>query len=168
MAETFKQYLQRLNGYLGKRDPLQVQQATPRRLARLLRGVPQKKLRRRPARGKWSAAEIVAHLSDTEIAMAWRLRQMLGSPGVRLEAFDQDDWARALKSSRKDARTSLALFKTMRESNLTVLRSVPRRKWKSCYGMHAERGRETVAAVVRLYAGHDLNHLGQIERLLKR
>jgi hypothetical protein len=32
--------------------------------------------------------------------------------------------------------------------------------------MHAERGRETVTHLIRLYAGHDLNHLGQIERIV--
>jgi hypothetical protein len=34
------------------------------------------------------------------------------------------------------------------------------------YGMHAERGRETVRHLLALYAGHDRNHLAQIERLL--
>jgi hypothetical protein len=33
-------------------------------------------------------------------------------------------------------------------------------------GMHAERGRESVEHLTRMYAGHDLNHLAQIERLL--
>jgi len=32
--------------------------------------------------------------------------------------------------------------------------------------MHAERGRETITHLLRLYAGHDLNHLSQIESLL--
>jgi hypothetical protein len=32
--------------------------------------------------------------------------------------------------------------------------------------MHSERGEETVQHIARMYAGHDLNHLGQIERIL--
>jgi hypothetical protein len=32
--------------------------------------------------------------------------------------------------------------------------------------MHAERGKETIEQVVRLLAGHDLNHLRQIEKIL--
>ena len=31
--------------------------------------------------------------------------------------------------------------------------------------MHQERGKETVARVTEMFAGHDLNHLKQIERL---
>jgi hypothetical protein len=33
--------------------------------------------------------------------------------------------------------------------------------------MHAERGKETIEHLVRLYAGHDLNHLSQIEAMLR-
>jgi hypothetical protein len=33
--------------------------------------------------------------------------------------------------------------------------------------MHAERGEESIEHIARMYAGHDLNHLGQIERILK-
>jgi hypothetical protein len=33
--------------------------------------------------------------------------------------------------------------------------------------VHSERGEETVAHLIRLYAGHDLLHLRQIERIKK-
>ena len=33
-------------------------------------------------------------------------------------------------------------------------------------GVHAERGQETVRHLLRLYAGHDVNHLQQVVRLL--
>jgi hypothetical protein len=32
--------------------------------------------------------------------------------------------------------------------------------------MHSERDQETVEHIVRLIAGHDLNHLHQVERIL--
>jgi len=32
--------------------------------------------------------------------------------------------------------------------------------------MHSERGQETIELIVRMYAGHDINHLQQIERIL--
>jgi hypothetical protein len=34
------------------------------------------------------------------------------------------------------------------------------------FGVHAERGKESVRHLISLYAGHDLNHLAQIERLI--
>ena len=167
MAETFNEYKKRILGYLGKQDPIRVQRATPAKLALLIRGVPRKKLSRRPAPGKWSAIEIVAHLADTEIAMAWRLRMMLERSGVRLQWFDQDKWARKCSYARSDPRKSVGLFRALRESNLALLRSVPRRKWNSCYGIHKVRGRQTVAEFVTLEAAHDLNHLRQVERILR-
>src|SRR5206468_5663668 len=36
------------------------------------------------------------------------------------------------------------------------------------YGVHSERGNESVRRLVRLYSGHDRNHVGQIERLLEQ
>jgi hypothetical protein len=32
--------------------------------------------------------------------------------------------------------------------------------------MHAERGEESLERILRMMAGHDLNHLSQIERIL--
>jgi hypothetical protein len=154
MAETFKQYKQRIFGYLGKQDPLKVWAATPGKLERLFRGVPRKKLRRRPARGKWSATEIVAHLAEIEIV-------------IRIQAMDQDRWAAVGNYNRRDPRKLLRQFRAVREANLDMLKVAGRKRWKN-YGLHEERGRETVAEQLRLYAGHDLNHLRQLKGLLKR
>jgi len=54
----------------------------------------------------------------------------------------------------------------LRDNNLALLESVPRQLWKN-HGMHSERGKETVAHIVRLFAGHDTNHVKQIEQIAK-
>ena len=168
MEETFQKYRKRILGYLGKKDPLRVQRATPEKLARLLRGASLKRLSQRPAPGKWSVVEILAHLADAELALAWRIRTMLARSGTRLLWFDQDKWAAQFHYKRRNPQKSLQLFRALRESNLALLRSVPRRKWKSCFGVHEVRGRQTVADFVVLEAAHDLNHLLQIRRILRR
>ncbi len=56
------------------------------------------------------------------------------------------------------------MFRALRESNLALLKSLPRTKW-GCYGIHATRGKETLKRVVEMFAGHDLNHLQQIIRI---
>ncbi len=96
MAETFEAYRTRVLSYLGDGEPIGVQQATPSQLDRRLRDVAPEKLIRRPAPEKWSIAEIVAHLADAELAMGWRLRNMLANPGVALTWWDQAVWAGAL------------------------------------------------------------------------
>jgi hypothetical protein len=60
----------------------------------------------------------------------------------------------------------LATFRTLREANLALLKSVPRKLWEN-YGVHQERGNESVSHVVHMVAGHDLNHLRQVEAILK-
>ncbi len=88
MAETFEAYRTRVLSYLGDQEPIGVQRATPSQLDRRLRDVAPEELIRRPAPEKWSIAEVVAHLADAELAMGWRLRNMLANPGVALTWWD--------------------------------------------------------------------------------
>ena len=166
MAETFEAYRTRVLSYLGDQDPIGVQQATAFQLESRLRDVATQVLIRRPAPDKWSIAEIVAHLADAELAMGWRLRNMLANPGVALTWWNQDAWAERLGYGQQDTSLSATVFRTLRESNLRLLDSVPRARWVECYGVHEVRGRQTVEEFVRLEAAHDLNHLRQIDRIL--
>jgi len=47
-----------------------------------------------------------------------------------------------------------------------MLKALPKNLWEN-YGMHQERGKETIAHLVRMFAGHDLNHLAQVEKIAK-
>lgn len=166
MQETPQQYIQRILKNSEGQDPLRLQQTAPRKLASLLRGKTKKQLTRRPAPGKWSVGEIIAHLADAEIAISWRLRQILSSNGVSLQAYDQDAWANTFDYARRDPRQSLERYRVLREANLALLKTIPDALWDN-YGMHQERGKESVAHMVRLTAGHDLNHLRQVENIIK-
>ncbi len=166
MQETVQQYIERILSYAEGKDPLRMQQAAPKKLAAMLKGKNRKQLTRRPAPDKWSIAEIVAHLADAEIAIAWRLRQILSTNAVAIQAYDQESWARTFNYAKRDPRASLVNFTTLREANVALLKSVPRKLWEN-YGLHQERGQESISHVVRMVAGHDLNHLQQVENILK-
>ncbi len=165
MIETVPQYMQRILGYAEGQQPLKIQAASAKKLERLLKGMPAAKLRKRPMPDKWSVAEIMAHLADSEIVTSFRLRQILGTPGTAIPAYDQDAWARACRYEKRDARKSLETFRTLREANLALLKSLKPEQWKH-HGMHSERGAETIERLVTLIAGHDLNHTRQIERIV--
>jgi hypothetical protein len=165
MKETPQQYTQRIIGHVEGKQSLAVQAATPKKLERLIKGVSTAKLRKRPAPDKWSVNEILAHLSETEIVGGFRLRLILGAPGTPVPAFDQDAWVISGHYAKRDPRKSLEQFRVVREANLALLKSLTPEQWKH-YGMHAERGQETIEHIVRLYAGHDINHLQQVERIL--
>jgi DinB superfamily len=166
MSETAEQYRHRMLANLKGQKPLKIQSETPRKLARLVQGVPGAKLRKRPAPAKWSVHEILLHLADAEIVIGFRVRMILGAPGTPLAAFDQDVWVEAGNYARRDLGTALAQFTALRAANLALLKSLRPAQWKHA-GMHSERGEESVETIVAMMAGHDLNHIGQIERILK-
>jgi hypothetical protein len=166
MQETPQQYTQRITGYMQGKEPLQVQQETARKLQKLVKPLSKKQLSTRPEPGKWSIAEILAHLVDAEIVGSWRMRLIIGSDGVPIQAFDQDVWAETFDYQGRDPKLSLETFRVLRENNLRMLKVLPKNLWEN-HGMHSERGRETVAHLVKMFAGHDLNHLEQVEKIVK-
>ena len=167
MKETVQEYVQRIQGKLAGQDPLKVQSTTAKKMARLIKSATPARLRKRPAPEKWSPAEIIAHLADAEIVVSWRVRSILGAPGTPIQAFDQDAWFTAGHYPKRDAHKSLEQFRVLRESNLALYKMLAPEQWKH-YGMHAERGEETIERIVQMMAGHDINHLEQVERILAR
>lgn len=167
MTETAQEYTQRLLSYVNGREPLALQTAAPKKLATLLKGRNKKQLGRRPAVDKWSIAEIAAHLADAEIAISWRLRQILGNNAIPIQAYDQDLWANTFQYAKRDPKQSVEMFRVLRAGNIALLKAVPRKLWDN-YGVHQERGNESVNHMVRMVAGHDINHLQQVEQILKK
>jgi len=166
MQETAQQYTQRILGYVAGKNAFKVQSETPKRLAALIKNASPAKSRKRPEADKWSVTEILAHLGDAEIVTAWRIRSILGAPGTPIQAYDQNAWVAAGRYNERNPRECLEVFRAVREANLGVLKRLKPEQWKH-HGMHAERGEETIERILHMMAGHDINHLQQIERILK-
>jgi hypothetical protein len=166
MADA-ERYAARLRSYTEGKDPLAMQENAPELLAKLIEGVADEVLGVRPGPGKWSVVEILAHLADDEIVTSWRYRQMVENSGCALSGFDQNEWARMGKYASKDSRQCLHLFRLLRESNLKMLRDLTSEEWQR-YGMHAERGRMSVQDLARHMAGHDMNHVDQVRKILEK
>ncbi|MFL6303175.1 MAG: DinB family protein [Candidatus Sulfotelmatobacter sp.] len=167
MPETAEQYIGRILGYVEGQDAVKVQRSTAARLKKSIQGLTPKQLKWRSEPAKWSISEIVAHLADAEIVASWRMRSVIGENGITIQPFDQDSWASVFEYRGRDARRSLEIFRILRENNLAMLKEIPRETWNN-YGMHLERGKETIAHLTRMFAGHDTNHVLQIERIVKQ
>ena len=165
MQETPQQYTQRILGYLEGKNPMEILATTPRQIARLIKGVSKKKLAQRPPSNKWSVTEILAHLADTELVYGFRIRLILAASGTPIQNVDQDAWATSSDYAKHDPALSLEALRIARERTVRLLKSLPRESW-DFYGMHSERGKETVTRVVEMMAGHDLNHMMQIRERL--
>jgi hypothetical protein len=109
----------------------------------------------------------MTHLAECEIVFAYRIRKVLEKSGTPIQAFEQDDWQRNAGYLHAQPAMAMELFSILRKNNLALLASLPRRKWKN-YGVHSERGKETIRRIVEMFAGHDINHLRQVQRLLAK
>jgi len=167
MQETAEQYIHRILGYVEGQDALKVQRTTAAKLKKAITGLTPKQLKWRSEPGKWSISEIIAHLADAEIVASWRMRSVIGENGITIQPFDQDAWASVFQYRDRDAKGSLQVFRTLRENNLAMLKEIPRETWEN-YGMHLERGKESIAHLTRMFAGHDTNHVLQVEGIAKR
>jgi hypothetical protein len=165
LKETIEEYLRRIKGHLAGQNPLKVLPATAKKLGRFIQGVSASKLRKRPAPDKWSAGEILAHMGDTEMVLGWRIWQIPASPGTPIQAFDQDVWALTGCYEKRNPRKSLEQFRVVRDANLVFLKSLTPKQWKQ-HGIHAERGVVTIEELIGWIAGHDINHLKQVDRIV--
>ena len=163
---TPAEYKARILSFVEGKDPLEVQRQTPELLAQLIDGVSDSRLRQRPDPTKWSVAELLAHLADAEIGCSWRYRQMIEHDGCPLSPYDQELWNALGANASRSPSESLQLFRLLRENNLRMFDRLTPEQWDR-YGMHAERGRMAVRDLMQQIAGHDLNHLEQIEKILK-
>jgi hypothetical protein len=143
---------------------MEILEATPRRIAHLIQGVSTKELSHRPALDKWSVTEILAHLADSELVYGFRIRVILEASGTPIQGIDQDLWARFSDYAKHDPVLSLEALRFNRQRLVLLLKSLPPESW-DLYGIHSERGKETVSRVVEMLAGHDINHLMQIEAM---
>ena len=157
------EYRERLLGLLGKDDPFVVLADTPRLVVDLMGRIGEEGLSQQLAPGKWTAREIFAHLTDVEQGTGFRIRQIATSPpGHVIQPFDQDLWAKPYHSL--PARAAVRAFTSLRSWNLFYYRSISAED-RAKVGMHPERGEESVDILIRMQAGHDRNHLAQLEAI---
>ncbi len=159
-------YAKRILSNVIDKNPLKIFAKTPHDLKRLTDGLSRKQLWTPRGKGMWSIAQIVSHLCDAEIALSYRLRMAIAQSGSALQAYDQDTWAAALYYEKADCMQQVNLFSVLRVANASLLKHLSPKEWQH-YGMHQERGKETVERMVQMLAGHDINHLRQIKTIRK-
>ena len=168
ITPEIRAYVRKIDAFRAGREPIALMKTAPGKIARAVAGLRADQMRRKPARGKWSIIEILSHLNDTEVVYGYRYRMALAESGSPIQGYDQVAWVEKLRHRRGNAKRLLEQIRTARQANLEMLRQVPRREWAKRYGIHSERGRETVLRTVQLIAGHDLNHLSQIQATRKK
>lgn len=163
-AEQATAYTTAVLDLLGARNPLEVLDHTASALRVSIDGLTQQQLSEPEAPGKWSVRQVLQHLADSELVWGYRLRMVLAHDRPELTGYDQDLWSERLRYDQADADESVRDFSFLRRANLRLLRRASAEDLKRV-GVHAERGEESVERMMRLYAGHDLLHLRQLDRI---
>jgi hypothetical protein len=159
-------YVRALLEVLGDAEPMAVLAELPAALASLTRGVPRRTLGTPEAPGKWSMIDVIQHLADSEIVLGYRLRMALAHDEPPLQGFDQDLWAARLHYRDASLGSALSQLRPLRAANLRLVRSLDEGELQRA-AVHAERGRTSVAEMLRLAAAHDLVHRRQIARIAR-
>jgi hypothetical protein len=149
---------------LGEHDPIESLRKAPKRLRKVLKGLSKKQLTRRSVEGKWSIKEVLAHLADGEVVLGARMRMVASMERPVLVGYDQDAFVRELRYDDVEPEQLLENFAAVRAINVAMLERLPD-EVLARVGVHSERGDESLATMVFMYAGHDRLHEEQIERL---
>jgi hypothetical protein len=151
--------------FIDGKDPIQMLERTPRLISDLAQEIGEAGFEKTYAPGKWSGRFILAHLADCEVAFGFRWRQVAYSPGIPVQPFDQDAWAK--NYSKLEAKWALGAFITARLWNIEFLKSLPSGTLANT-AIHPELGELSLQNMIEIAAGHDVNHLEQLEALVSR
>ena len=158
-------YRQRVLGFLGGQDPLEVLGRTADTLEGIVREQGRKRLQVRPIEGKWTPNEVIGHLCDCEWVYGYRARLILCEENPVILGMDQDRWVAGQRYNEADPVALAGQFRQLRAHNLPLWRGLTPRDLERT-GQHNERGPESLVLLRTLMAGHDLLHLDQLKRLL--
>ncbi|HEV2274665.1 MAG TPA: DinB family protein [Acidobacteriaceae bacterium] len=150
------------DGFLGERDFAEVLRETPRRVRELAGRLGAAGLERSLEPGKWPARGILCHLADCEIAFGFRLRQTLSVDDHVMQPFDQEKWARSY--GPVSGQHAVEVFTALRGWNLALLKGLTPAELDR-RASHPQRGEMRLRTIAETMAGHDLNHLQQLEKI---
>jgi hypothetical protein len=135
--------------------------AGPSLVSAALAGIADDELSFRPAPVEWSAREVVHHLADSETIAGQRLRQLLVDDAPRIQAYDQEEYARRLHYHRRAVEPSLRAFEAARSSTAQILELMTEADWQRS-GTHSESGHYSATKWLAIYADHAEIHAEQI------
>ncbi|WLT32608.1 DinB family protein [Geothrix sp. PMB-07] len=119
----------------------------------------------RPAEGKWSAHEVVAHCADSETYSAIRIRLLLAEAEPFIVGYDENAWAQRFDYHASDPELALRLVEMVRSYTSAMLARLPEEAWGRM-GRHSHSGPYGTDDWLRSYGEHLEIHAAQIRRNL--
>lgn len=150
--------------YVAGTDVVASLESTPKRIAAIVGKWSPRTFHRSYAPGKWTGRQILVHLAQSEMVFSNRLRFGLAQPGYVIQPFDQDPWMDA--EAAGNGRDAFDAYRALRRMNLQLLRRLTPKQLARRL-THPEYGTIDVNWVVTMFAGHERNHLPQMDMIGK-
>ncbi len=168
---------------LAGREPVSAMRDTTARIRAVAGDWRPDEFERSYAPGKWDARKILIHLAQSEVALGYRARMTLTSPGYLAQSFDQDQWmsieagrsggsrgsglpaeARSAKVGGCSGHDALDAFLGLAAMNIALFAALSDAD-RAITLSHPEYGSLTIDWIVHQMAGHQIHHLGQLEAI---
>ena len=141
-----------------------------------LRDLPESVVRRRPAPGKWSVAEVIGHLIDSASNNHQRFIRGRWQDALVFPGYAQDDWVAAQRYQQADWKTLIELWRSFNLHLADVMERTPAADRKKQYIQHnfdqvafrsmTADAPATLDWFMEDYVEHFKHHLKQIDGLL--
>jgi DinB superfamily len=110
----------------------------------------------RYAPDKWSAKQVIGHVTDTERIFAYRALRIARSDQTPIEGFEQDDYVRNGPFADRVISDLIEDYIAVRSATLSLFRNLDEAAWLR-RGV-ANKNEVTVRALAYIIAGHELHH----------
>lgn len=141
----------------GSEDVIALLAAQPAEWRALLDGVDPSRAGHRYAPGKWTLAESLVHVADTERVFAYRLLRIARGDRTPLPGFEQDDWVPESRADRRTLADILDELDAVRAATLALVRSLD----DAAVAQNGISSNHpvTARALIWMLAGHMAHHL---------
>lgn len=155
---------------LGRMDPREILQSlfsAPAALEAEIRGMSAAVLAARPEAGEWSLGELVAHIIETDILFAARVRAVIAQNDAPIDG-QVTPWTLHVGKGYEalDAAMLIERFRDSRAASLALIQDLTPRDWARRATM-----RGSVATLLDFgtwIANHDFGHLQQVRRMVRQ
>ncbi|MFZ9030051.1 MAG: DinB family protein [Robiginitalea sp.] len=149
-------YYQPYLNTLGEASLLDLMERQRGNFPEFIRSIPEEKWNYRYAPEKWSIAEVLVHVLDTERVFQYRALRFGRNDFTPLPGFDQDAYVPMSLAAERSKESLVKEYEVVRESSLLLFSSFPRERmfWKGS----ASGNPMSVGAMGFIICGHQKHH----------
>lgn len=131
-------------------------------LAAALKQFPREMWAYKPGPDRWSIHEITLHLTDSEANSYIRCRRFIAESGKAVMAYDENQWAIALRYHDQSVEDALELFRLLRRMSWNLIKLLPESVWSNTID-HPENGIMRMDDWLTIYTNHVPEHIQQMQ-----